>query len=111
MNDEDNRYGFTSNVDIHMMKNSEWAVVAYLSQNKYGKLGNTNFTGSNKEIYQNKSNYTGCSLGKPSSENESDTICHYTYDVNINGTGASTTGTIYGIWYEWGSMGICNGQL
>ena len=97
MNDEGNRYGFTSNIDTHIMKNSEWAVVAYLSQSKYGKLGNTNFTGSNKEIYQNKSNYTGCSYGAPSNSS-TDYGCQYTYDIEINGTGASTTGTIYGIY-------------
>ena len=56
MNDSGNRYGFSGNSDTHMMKNTEWAVVAYLSQSAYGKLGNSNFTGSNKEIYQNKSN-------------------------------------------------------
>ena len=99
MNDEGNRYGFSSNVDTHMMKNSEWAIVAYLSQSAYGKLGNTNFTGANKEIYQNKSDsyITGCSYGSPSNEN-TDYGCQYTYDININGTGASTTGNIYGIY-------------
>ena len=55
MNDEGNRYGFTDAIDTHMMKNSEWAVVAYLSQSKYGKLGNINYSGANKEVYQNKS--------------------------------------------------------
>ncbi len=99
MNDNGNRYGFTSNVDTHMMKNSEWAVVSYLSQSKYGKLGNVNFSGVNKEIYQNKNNsyITGCSLGASSNEN-AEYGCHYTYDIDINGTGASTTGTIYGIY-------------
>ena len=99
MNDEGNRYGFTSNVDTHMMKNSEWAVVAYLSQSKYGKLGNENFSGVNKEVYQNKSDsyITGCSYGRPSNEN-TDYGCQYTYNESINGTGGSTTGTIYGIY-------------
>ena len=99
MNDDDNRYGFSDTTDTHMMKNSEWGVVAYLSQSKYGKLGNTNFTGANKEIYQNKSDsyITGCSYGTPSNAN-TDYGCHYTYDVDINGTGASTTGNIYGIY-------------
>ena len=99
MNDEGNRYGFTNTIDTHMMKNSEWAIVAYLSQSKYGKLGNTNFTGANKEIYQNKSDQfiTGCSYGSPSNGN-TDYGCQYTYDIDINGTGASTTGTIYGIY-------------
>ena len=99
MNDKGNRYGFSSNVDTHMMKNSEWAVVSYLSQSKYGKLGNENFSGENKEVYQNKTDsfITGCSYGRPSNGN-TDYGCQYTYDVNINGTGASTTGTIYGIY-------------
>ena len=99
MNDDGNRYGFSSNVDTHMVKNSEWAVVAYLSQSKYGKLGNKNFSGANKEIYQNKSNLfiTGCSWGQPSG-GVADHGCQYTYNVEINGTGASTTGTIYGIY-------------
>ena len=107
MNDEGNRYGFSSNVDTHMMKSSEWAVVAYLSQSKYGKFGNDNFTGANKEIYQNKSNQyiTGYSYGSPSNGN-TDYGCQYTYDNNIRtedgmtgkGVGASTTGTIYGVY-------------
>ena len=99
MNDEGNRYGFSNNVDNHMMKNSEWAVVSYLSQSKYGKLGNKSFTGANKEIYQNKSNsyIVGCSYGSPSNGN-TDYGCQYTYDIDINGTGASTTGNIYGIY-------------
>ena len=106
MNDEGNRYGFSSNIDSHMMKNDEWGAVAYLSQSAYGKLGNVNFIGSDKEIYQNKSNnfITGCSSGAPSASGSQG--CPYTYDNNIRdengesgkGVGASTTGTIYGIY-------------
>ena len=96
---EGNRYGFSTNMNSHAMKNDEWAVVAYLSQSKYGKLGNTNFSGANKEIYQNKSNsnITGCSYGSPSNSN-TDYGCQYTYDESTGGTGASTTGNIYGIY-------------
>ena len=99
MNDEGNRYGLSGNIDTHMMKSSEWAAVSYLSQSKYGKLGNENFTGSNKEVYQNKSNQyiTGCSYGSPSNGN-TDYGCQYQYDESIGGTGASTTGTIYGVY-------------
>ena len=94
-----NRYGLSEKMNSHVMRNDEWAVVAYLSQSKYGKLGNENFKGANKEVYQNKSDQyiTGCSYGAPSNGN-TDYGCQYTYDANINGTGASTTGTIYGIY-------------
>ena len=95
-----NRYGFSADkINSHAMKNSEWAVVAYLSQSKYGKLGNRNYSGANKEIYQNKSNeyITGCSYGSPSNGN-TDYGCQYTYEKSPSGTGASTTGTIYGIY-------------
>ena len=49
-------YGMTSNVDAHMMKNSEWGAVAYLSRSRYGV---------NREIYINNSSkyYTGRSGG------------------------------------------------
>ena len=107
MNDDGNRYGFSNDIDTHLMKNSEWAAVAYLSQSKYGKLGNENYSGTNKEIYQNKSDsyITGCSYGSPSNGNV-DYGCQYEYDNNIRtedgktgkGVGASTTGTIYGVY-------------
>ncbi len=94
-----NRYGFSSNLDSHAMKNDEWGAVSYLSQSKYGKLGNRDFTGENKEIYQNKSDQfiTGCSYGTPSNDS-TNYGCQYTYDIKGSGTGASTTGTIYGIY-------------
>ena len=49
-------YGSTSKVDAHMMKNSEWGAVAYLSHSKYGV---------NREVYINNSRYysTGRSGG------------------------------------------------
>ena len=99
MNDYGNRYGFTSKIDTHVMKNSEWAIVTYLSQSKYGKLGNTSFASVNKEVYQNKSNnyITGCSFGTAIAVS-TELGCPYTYDIEGSGTGASTTGTIYGIY-------------
>ncbi len=36
MNDSSNIYGITSAVDSHLMKNSEWGAVAYLSASQYG---------------------------------------------------------------------------
>ena len=99
MNDEGNRYGFSETIDTHMMKSSEWGIVVYLSQSKYGKLGNKDFNGENKEVYQNKSNQfiTGCSYGSPSNGN-TDYGCQYQYNVETPGTGASTTGNIYGVY-------------
>ena len=39
-----------NNIDTHMIKNTEWVIVAYLSQSKYGKYGNENYTGADKEV-------------------------------------------------------------
>ena len=52
----DTTYGVTTNTDSHMMKNSEWGAVAYLSHSKYGV---------NREVYINNSSsyYTGRSGG------------------------------------------------
>lgn len=49
-------YGSSVQIDAHMMKNSEWGAVAYLSHSKYGV---------NREIYINNSSgfYTGRSGG------------------------------------------------
>ena len=109
---EGNMYGFSTVMNSHAMRNDEWAAVAYLSQSAYGKLGNVNFIGADKEIYQNKSfdgstsamTITGCSSGAPSAKGSYG--CPYTYDDNTRdesgvsgkGVGASTTGTIYGIY-------------
>ncbi len=121
-----NQY-LNNNGDSHMMKNSEWGAVAYLSQSKYGKYGNSEYEGTNKEIYMNNSQYyTGRSGGAPggstpingtytdqTSTDQYNTTGYYTYDgyllkYNTNeksntrdilkGTGASTTGNIYGIY-------------
>ncbi len=100
-------YGFNKTSDVHMSKNDEWGAVVYLSQSTYGKQGNTNYTGANKEVYQNKSNdyITGSSNGTPSQSatKEGD---QYAYDdltdlqdgKGLAGPGASTTGTIYGVY-------------
>lgn len=70
-----NCYNMNRNLDSHMMKNTEWGAVSYLSMSKYGK-GATNAIEANKS-----STYiTGCGSNGTAS------------------TGAaSTTGTMYGI--------------
>ncbi len=110
-------YGMTSNVDAHMMKNSEWGAVAYLSHSRYG---------ANREIYINNSSgyYTGRSGGNvggstaintvytsQTSTSQYNTYGFYTWDgylleYNTNtksGTHdiskvASTTGNITGVY-------------
>ncbi len=98
-------YGFTTSGDLHMIKNDEWGAVAYLSQSKYGKYGNSEYTKANKEVYQNKSSscITGNSNGTPST-NITNTQYVYNNLTDLKagagqaGPGASTTGTIYGVY-------------
>ena len=76
------KYGLVSSeVDTHMMKNMEWGAVAYLSQSKYGKYGNPNYTEDNKEIYVNNSEefITGSSGGSPSARSGE---ASYSYNVS-----------------------------
>ncbi len=92
---------YSNKTDIHMMKNSEWGAVAYLSQSIYGKYGNTDYQDANKEIYLNNSKYryTGKSAGEQSNSSDQKTSYGlYSYDDQHTGTGASTTGNIYGIY-------------
>ena len=78
-------YGVSSNVDSHMMKNSEWGAVAYLSHSKYG---------ANREIYINNSSgyYTGRSGGNVGGSTAINTV--YTDQTS------TTQYNIYGF-YTW----------
>ena len=108
-----NGNGFGIQNDVHLIKNSEWAAVAYLTQSKYGKYGNLNYEGINKEIYQNKSSkyITGLSNGTPSQESIN-TQCEYDNVKSNCGIGASTTGNITGIYdMSGGSWEIVMGAL
>lgn len=82
--------GLTSTYDSHMMKNSEWGAVAYLSQSKYGK---------NTRIWVNpsKSYITGCAGTVATALGDNVEGCVYHYYTS-NGQQASTTGNIYGIY-------------
>ena len=102
------------NVDTHMMKNSEWGAVAYLSQSRYGKYENSNYEGANKRIYCSGQYITGNSSGVPTLEDSSYTDCSYNKMTDLGldennykrgqcGPGGSTTGTIYGIYDMNGS--------
>ena len=98
---ENNETFGLNQVDSHMIKNSEWGAVAYLSQSKYGKYGNDNYEGSDKEIYQNISyshvtGRSGNSSLRP--RNIWSGLCSYNVTDDNCGIGASTTGNIYGIY-------------
>ena len=104
-----NIYGLSSSsTDSHMMKNSEWGAVAYLSQSKYGLNGtniyinNVNLNNTTKSVYA----VTGCAGVTADAENVATTITElnnrtasgvYVW-TQKSGTKASTTGTIYGIY-------------
>jgi hypothetical protein len=107
-----NIYGLSSsNADSHLMKNSEWGAVAYLSQSQYGLNGtniainNVSLAGSTSTIFA----VTGCASTTSYSSDAgqivttieslnagtTDTIATWT---QVAGTAASSTGTIYGIY-------------
>ena len=129
LTDDGNIYGLSSNTaNSHLMKNSEWGAVAYLSKSQYGQ--------NNKEITTNNINLdsggrkrtetagktgvdsvyavTGCSSNTTDTTNNKITIANLnsaTGDTGVTGSNgtaykwnqktgqnASTTGTIYGIY-------------
>ena len=119
-----NIYGLTESAESHLMKNSEWGAVAYLSQSQYGLNGiditvnnislnsggtaRTNSTGKSgvDSVYA----VTGCTMASTSEgeniktmDNINGTIGNaanngvYSWD-QLNGCKASSSGTIYGIY-------------
>ena len=105
-------YGLAAANDAHMMKNIEWGAVACLSQSKYGKFGNSIYTGATgleKEIYINNINtdlttgngstITGCAGATVSAAMIRNNACPSENQYHANqGIKASTTGNIYGIY-------------
>lgn len=87
-----------TNVDTHLMKNTEWGTVAYLSKSIYGQ--NTN------EIWINPAdNYaTGCSGTSATSGSTAGCTNNY---ASTNGVKASTTGNVYGIYDISGGSWEC----
>ena len=114
-----NPYGIT-NADSHLIKNSEWGAVAYLSYSKYGKTGGT--YDETKEVYINNVTYNGAKKSvintnvysvtgyagntANASVNTLDANTKLTDTVGLTsyawytneGMQASTTGTIYGVY-------------
>ncbi len=96
-----------NNFDTHMIKNMEWGAISYLSSSKYGKQGNDLYKNEYKDVYTNnylnKSTYkSGYSATNRIAINSSPVLYN---NLTINnaeqgylGAGASTTGTIYGVY-------------
>ncbi|MBR6033304.1 MAG: hypothetical protein IKP28_00895 [Clostridia bacterium] len=87
MSNNNNIYGISSISDMHIMKNSEWGMVSYLTSSKYG---------ANGRVWSNSnSSYLTGNAG--TSENTAQTSNTYSYNT-ANGMKASTTGNVYGIY-------------
>ena len=101
----------SNDYDIHMQKNMEWGAVTYLAYSEYGKYGNSLYTGTYKRVYKNnyytssnntyKTGYSGYSYN--ASDSTSNTVLYNDLTdlgsgKGYKGAGASTTGTIYGIY-------------
>ena len=91
-----NSYNYQRNLDSHMMKNTEWGAVAYLSHSKYGTNKEVNInnsslynTGSSALPSTNQQTYPGTS-------GEGKTF-YSVYNTEI-GYLASTTGNVTGIY-------------
>ena len=132
LTDSGNIYGLSNkNADSHLMKNSEWGAVAYLSQSIYGqngieiKVNNATLNSGNQERISEEGKtgvdsayaVTGCTSNSTNQKEIITTISDINSVsgniANINGiyvwnqlTGqnASTTGTIYGIYDMSGGL-------
>lgn len=83
-------WGTTGNdIDTHMIKNTEWGAVAYLTKSKYGK--------QTDQVWINPADdfTTGCAGDSVASDGTSGCLRQYN---TTNGVKASTTGNIYGIY-------------
>lgn len=100
-------------VSTRIITNMEYGAMAALSYSNYGKRNNSEYTGTERLIFLNTAmgndNWdkvvTGCSAG--TAINGGSYRCPYTYDYPYYGTGASSTGTIYGIYDLAGGSWEC----
>ena len=80
---------YDSSKESHLMKNSEWGAVAYLTQSQYGRNGNE------IDINNSSSCITGNGGGSTSASSASGTTNAYN---TTTGAKASTTGNVYGVY-------------
>ena len=82
-----------SQIDAHMMKNTEWGAVAYLKQSKYG-LGLTDI--GNNAYDSSSGPKAGCGPASETNLTSKTTTCTpYTSTLGVK---SSTTGNIYGVY-------------
>ena len=102
-----NTHGLTGG-DSHLMKDTEWGAVAYLTQSVYGNAQTSTTSGVWNNSYYNGDGYYGTKTGMVGSTRDDSTSntatakqiaakTYYTYETE-NGVKGSTTGTIYGIY-------------
>ena len=80
---------YDTSKESHLMKNSEWGAVAYLTQSQYGRNGNE------IDINNSSSYITGNGGGSTSASSASGTTNAYN---TTTGAKASTTGNVYGVY-------------
>ena len=108
MSENKEKYGWT-NVNSHLIKNSEWGAVAYLCYSKYGAIPKTNGAGSIKSSSHYYNLYTGAGpytetnetwYGKQDgSDRNGGEFKEETHGYNTTiGQTASTTGNVYGVY-------------
>ena len=98
MSSNTNAYGW-SNVNTHLIKNSEWGAVAYLCYSKYGAVPMINGCGSYSSSSGYYDMYTGMGPASSSSEGRYDATAKSGHEYNTpNGQLASTTGNVYGVY-------------
>ena len=89
MKNSGNSYGLSPSTDTHMIKNSEWGAVAYLSHSKYGTCDSGACTEVN--INNSENYYTGRSVGNSNFEISSEGT--YKYNETKKVTTTMTGGT------------------
>jgi hypothetical protein len=89
-----NGYNYKTNLNSHMMKNTEWGAVVYLSHSEYGI--NTNININNNSAYLTGYSSTVIQYDYPSKYGKTDSVTA-AYNT-IVGYKASTTGNISGVY-------------
>ena len=94
-------YDYKREMDSHMMKNTEWGAVAYLSHSKYGNMGSTRINNHNDfitgyaSVLEPTCGYTG--TNKACNQYGTESSVTQPWNTNI-GNLATTTGNITGIY-------------